>query len=120
MNSTHQDLPPTPYYQDADIVIYHGDAREILPRLADYHTIITDPVWPNALPQLQGSEAPWALLADVLSHSTALRLAIHLGGNSDPRFLAGVPPHYPFFRSVWLSYTFPSYRGRLLYTADVA
>ena len=37
-----------PYYQDASVTIYHGDAREIIPSLADFDCVVTDPVWPNS------------------------------------------------------------------------
>lgn len=33
----------TPYYQDDQITIYHGDCREILPSLSPVDAIITDP-----------------------------------------------------------------------------
>jgi DNA modification methylase len=32
-----------PYYEEAGIVIYHGDCREILPLLSKVDTIISDP-----------------------------------------------------------------------------
>jgi DNA modification methylase len=32
-----------PYYDDGSVVIYHGDAREILPTLGDIDAIVTDP-----------------------------------------------------------------------------
>jgi len=49
-----------PYYEHAGITIYHGDSREIMPRLtAD--VVITDPVWPNAHPDLVGAEDPVGL-----------------------------------------------------------
>ncbi len=34
-----------PYYQDRAVTIYHGDARELVPKLLDWatHTIVTDP-----------------------------------------------------------------------------
>jgi site-specific DNA-methyltransferase (adenine-specific) len=32
-----------PYYQDASVTLYHGDALEILPRLGKVNAIITDP-----------------------------------------------------------------------------
>jgi DNA modification methylase len=35
--------PPTPYYQDEAVTIYHGDCREILPNLAPFDLLLTDP-----------------------------------------------------------------------------
>jgi hypothetical protein len=45
---------------------------------------------------------------------------VHLGSDSDPRFLSAVPDRWPFFRACWLDLACPSYKGRLLYTSDVA
>ncbi len=36
---------PTPYYEQDGIVIYHADAREILPLLPSVDVTITDPPW---------------------------------------------------------------------------
>ena len=105
-----------PYYEHAGITIYHGDCREL-----DVHaeTVITDPVWPNATPMLAGSEDPYGLFAEVAPRwESAKRVAVHLGCNSDPRFLQGIAQ--PFFRVVWLRYARPHYLGRLLYGSDVA
>lgn len=55
----------TPYYQDHQVTLYHGDAREILPVL-DGQTIITDPVWPNASVPLFGQDDPQGMLHQVL------------------------------------------------------
>jgi len=48
------------------------------------------------------------------------RLAVHLGCDSDPRFLAVVPTRYAFFRICWLRYIRAHYKGRLLYNSDIA
>jgi hypothetical protein len=48
-----------PYYDHAGITIYHGDCREILPRLQT-STIITDPTWPNARAEIFGKDNPIA------------------------------------------------------------
>jgi len=37
------DLIPKPYYQDDYCTIYHGDCREVLPRLGQVDHVITDP-----------------------------------------------------------------------------
>jgi site-specific DNA-methyltransferase (adenine-specific) len=108
-----------PYYQDDLTTIYHGDCREILSGLkAD--AIITDPVWPNSLPELQGSKNPEILLSQALELITVKRIVIHLGCTSDARFLNAVPKKYPFIRVCWLRLNFPSRRGRILIGSDVA
>jgi hypothetical protein len=114
----------TPYYQDeaAGITLYCGDARDILPQLPPVDVIITDPVWPNAIPELAGSDDPYGLFAAAAEHFPRLadRVVVQLGCDSDPRFLAAVPACLPFFRVCWLEYALPHYKGRLLYTGDVA
>lgn len=106
-----------PYYSHAGITIYHGDCRKILPELSS-ESIITDPIWPNSVfddvdPQRFLSEA-------LLNLTTQERIVIHLGCDSDPRFLAAVPRTFPFMRVCWLDYARPSYKGRILYGSDVA
>lgn len=106
-----------PYYDDGrGIVIYHGDAREIMPDLSS-ESIITDPIWPNSI--FPGID-PQKLLSEVLEVSEVERIVIHLGCDSDPRFLAAVPSRWPFMRVCWLDYARPSYKGRILYGSDVA
>ena len=110
-----------PYYEHAGITIYHGDCREILQGLPPADTVITDPVWPNSSPALVGAERPFLLMAemcDVLARPK--RLIVHLGCDSDPRFLMAVPEHYKFLRKCWLRYACPTRKGRCLYGADVA
>ena len=111
-----------PYYQDTWTTIYCGDCRKILLELELLETVITDPVWPNASPSLQGREDPAGLFRDMclmLPRDTE-RLVIQMGCDSDPRFLFGVPSRWAFLRVCWLDYARPSYKGRLLYTGDVA
>jgi hypothetical protein len=113
------------YYEDteAGIKLYCGDCREVIPKLeGKLESIITDPIWPNASVVFRGSENPVALLrgmCDVLPIETQ-RLVIELGCDSDPRFLEAVPDRWPFLRVCWLEFAVPSYKGRLLYTGDVA
>lgn len=109
-----------PYFEEDGIVIYHGDARGIVGQL-EAETIITDPVWPNAVVDL-GTRDPKKLLFQVLCAAEELprkRLAVHLVCDSDPRFLDSVPT-MPFFRVVWLEMARPHYKGRLMYGSDVA
>jgi len=105
-----------PYYKHAGIVIYHGDCREVLPQLRT-ESIITDPIWPNSV--FEGIN-PRELLTQALANASAERVVIHLGCDSDPRFLCSVPDRWPFIRVCWLDYARPSYKGRILYGSDVA
>lgn len=108
--------------------ILTGDARDVVRSLPDasFEAIITDPVWPNAVPGLAvGETDPAALFASVASEFPRLlkpggRLVVTLGRDSDPRFLTGVPESLPFLARCFMEYACPSYKGRLLYTNDVA
>lgn len=108
-----------PYYEHAGITIFHGDCRDVLPHLSA-ESIITDPVWPNNV--FPSVEDPARLLCEGLSAASASirRVTIHLGCDSDPRFLRAVPLRWPFIRVCWLDYARPSYKGRLLYGSDIA
>lgn len=111
-----------PYYQHAGLTIYHGDCREILPHLENSDCLLTDPVWPGAGVPFNGAENPERLfqeMCDVIPR-TINRIVIQLGCDTDPRFLRVVPERWPFLRVCWLDYARPSYKGRLLYTGDVA
>ena len=110
-----------PYYQTNLGSLYHADARDIINDIPAA-VVITDPVWPNALPELKGSDNPMGLLADTISRSaeSVKRVSIQLGCNSDPRFLAAVGDRWEFFRVVWMRYSCPGKYGRLLYTGDTA
>lgn len=112
-----------PYYQEAGITIYHGDAREILPTLSVWaDVVITDPVWPNALPSLAGAGDPLKLFTEAarLFCSIARRVVVHLGQTSDPRFLQAIPANLPFVRAAYLDYHRPIRFGRILYGGDIA
>lgn len=108
-----------PYYEDGSVVIYHGDAREVVPQLTDAPRIcITDPVWPNSV--FPGVSNPRGLFGETLAVMELDRLVVHLGCASDPRFMSVVPESLPFVRVCWLRYARPSYRGRMLVGSDVA
>lgn len=113
-----------PYYQDDWVTIYHGDCLGILPDIgpARAQVIMTDPVWPNALPELEGSKDPYGLFAQAAHYFPAIadRLIVILGCDSDPRFLLAVPVAMKFQRVTWMRRTPPGYKGTLLYNADLA
>ncbi len=108
-----------PYYEHAGVTIYHGDAREVVPTIAGFDSVVTDPIWPNnSVVEFQGVDA-FKLLGDVLeSCAEAARVAVHLGCDSDPRFLAAVPAIWPFFRVCHLEIARMGYKGRLLMSGD--
>lgn len=108
-----------PYYEDNEVTIYHGDAREIVPDL-EVDRIITDPVWPNASKLLNGHQDPQQLFFDTLDGASARSVVVHLGRSSDPRFLTAVPSRWPYLCTSWLRYIPPGYNGRILNCADVA
>ncbi len=107
------------YYAESGVVIYHGDARHLGWLTAE--SIITDPVWPNSV--FGDSVDPQKLLQETLENGQfpgVERCVIHLGCDSDPRFLQAVPERWPFIRVCWLDYARPSYKGRILYGSDIA
>jgi len=110
-----------PYYQDDMTTLYLGDCREILPKLEGLETVITDPVWPNSLPvyNIKNPTRLFNQMCKAIPQGTE-RLVVQLGCDSDPRFLEGIPSSWPFLRVCWLEYVKPSYKGRILYTGDVA
>jgi hypothetical protein len=109
-----------PYYRDDAVTIYHGDARGIIGEL-DGETIITDPVWPNTnlFPEvLDAKKLFWQVLC-ASEEKPRKRLAVHLGCDSDPRFLDAVQT-MSFFRVCWLEIAPPGNKGRLLMGSDIA
>ena len=115
-----------PYFRDiaSDITVYCGDSREVLPQLIlpDSYALVTDPTWPNATADLFGKDDPEGMFREILQALPHLpkRLAVHLGCDSDPRFLRSVPDEVPFFRTAHLEYARVGYKGRLLMTGDTA
>jgi hypothetical protein len=110
-----------PYYSDDWCTIYHGDCRVVLPDLEGFtDTIITDPVWPNAHPDLAGSEDPLGLFRETLRVlPKAKRLCVWLGVQSDPRFLRVVPKRWTFLRKCYMRRAVPHYNGRCLVSGDM-
>jgi hypothetical protein len=105
-----------PYYEEAGIVIFHGDCREILPQLRP-DAIITDPVWPNCPANaIVGHERPYELFQEFceLIPISVQRLAVILRNDCDPRFLHPVPARLHFIQAMWCQYVMPGYLGRIL------
>ena len=115
-----------PYYQDKWVTIYHGDCREILPELAipflSVDLLCTDPVWPGCKWNMPGRDEARELLIWLYKEACQLtqRLILIMGCDVDVRLLSGVPSRMPFFTVCWLKRTPPIYKGKLLYSADVA
>jgi len=110
------------YYYDDHTAIAHADCREILPIIEIEDLILTDPIWPNNSVEQFAAIDPYRLFAEMCSvlPSRSRRLVVHLGCDSDVRFLSCVPSFLSFLRVCWLDYARPSYKGRLLYTGDIA
>ena len=47
MKWNNLEIPDKPYFYDDDVVIYHGDCREILPHLPKVDLVLTDPPYPE-------------------------------------------------------------------------
>ena len=110
-----------PYYEHAGITIYHGDARDVLMRKPwGFDTCITDPPWTDAAPDLCRGDDPLIVFQEVAGLVQCPRLAIQLGCDTDPRFMAELDSRWKFFRVCWLEIARVGYKGRLLMTGDVA
>lgn len=97
-------------------VLHRGDRRELLPILPG-EAVVTDPVWPGCKPGfLPGADDPVGLFAAACRAlpASVRRLVVILRNDGDPRFLAAVPPAWPFFRATVLPYALPGYTGRKL------
>lgn len=112
------------FFHNELIKLYHGDAREAASFIPSGKiSLVTDPVWPNSFRSLAGSDRPQELLTETFGAYAGLdiqRTAIHLGTDSDPRFLNAVPPSLKFFRTATLRYCCPGKKGRLLQGHDNA
>lgn len=108
-----------PYYSEAGVTIYHADCRQLGCLSAE--TIITDPVWPNSV--FPSVLDPQQLLSESLADGQfpdVRRVVIHLGCDSDPRFLTAVPYRFPFIRKCDLDYARPTYKGKIMQGGDIA
>jgi hypothetical protein len=87
------------------------------------NALVTDPVWPKALPSLRGSEDPCGLLTETLrlaaGHHQIEQIILQFRCDSDPRILGAVPGHYPFVRLAWLPVSVATPTGRILMSGDV-
>lgn len=110
------------FHEEPGVTLYCGDARVILPMIDFAETVITDPVWPNAHPELAGADDPLGLFTEAMKLIpwTVRRIIVWLGCQSDPRFLSAVPVAYPFLRLQYLRRAVPHYNGRCLVSGDVA
>lgn len=118
-------MKPTWRTHDGSVQLYHADCLDVLPTLeaGSVDAIVTDPVWPNCPASMfHGSDNPQKNLNDALTllSNSVERIVIHLGVDSDPRFLAAVPLYWPFLRACWLRYARPCYKGRLLVSSEIA
>lgn len=74
---------PAPYYEHKGIVIYHGDCREILPRLPKVDLVLTDPPYPREYDHV------WDVFRDLVPDAMA-----------DESFLCTLLGHYQLPRVV--------------------
>lgn len=112
----------TKFFEIDGITLYLGDARDVLPTIRP-DVVVTDPPWPDcAHVPIAGSDRANDLFAEVCAvlPSTVRRMCVHVGCNTDPRFLSCVPGRFPFFRVCHLEHAVPGYAGRLLNSGDAA
>lgn len=83
-------------------------------------SVITDPPWDQAR-GIPGDDDPRGLFAAVAPHiARSRRAVIQLGCYTSPDFVAPLSERMPFLQVLWMEYSVPSYRGRILANADVA
>lgn len=114
-----------PYFQDEWVTQYCGDARDVLPELdGTFSAIITDPPWPGTEEKSNPDRSYdiYSVFTEAALNFLNLsdRLIVILGCDTDPRFLMTVPKGYPFLLTCWLRRIPPTYKGQVLYGADVA
>ena len=110
-----------PYYSEDGITLYHADCVDVLQDITA-ESCITDPIWPNSARVFPGVKPKQLLQAALLmmNHQVTKRIVIHLGIDSDPRFLCAVPQEWPFIRMMDLDYARPTYKGKLVQGGDIA
>lgn len=99
-----------------------GDCLEILKEIPSktINAVITDPPWPGTKVKFVDQEQKLFTAAAVQIARLSNRLVVHLGSDTDPRFLESVPVTMPFVRACWLRYVPVRYKGPILYDADIA
>lgn len=107
-----------PRYQSERVTLYCADCLDILPQLAPMDAVVTDPPW-HGCDIVNAGQDPDSLLAASVAAASPKRLVVQLGCDVDPRGLSLVRG-LPFLRVCWLEYVQPNYKGRILYTGDVA
>jgi DNA modification methylase len=103
--------------------LMQGNSLNLLKKIpkGKFDMIYVDPVWPNnSIKEFKGIN-PYAVFKKAAKHfpRIANRVAVHLGCDSDPRFLEAIPKSMPFLRVCYMRYAQPNYKGRILYDADV-
>jgi len=84
--------------------------------------LYTDPVWPNCKAEIEGKGRAEEIFQEAAIEMVRItdRICIHLGCDTDPRMLNYISRELPFIRVIWLRYAQPSYKGRIVYSGDVA
>lgn len=108
-----------PYYEHDGIVIYHGDCREILPRLDPVDLVLTDPPWPMKAEVVQGSLNALELWKEVCPLLKAKRLVLWVAIQHDPRQFLNALPDWPYLRGVYIRRAIPGYFGRALIDGEM-
>lgn len=97
-----------------------GDCLEVMKDWPDNLRcrIITDPVWPDTViwPDID-AEKLFARAAKEICRF-AQTVVVILGCDTAPNMLNSIK--LPYMRTCWLRYACPHYKGRILYTSDVA
>lgn len=100
-----------------------GDSTRLLKHVKPgvFDLIYTDPIWPNSsVEEFKGIDALKVFRKTAKYFpKIADRVAVHMGCDSDPRFLEAIPKEMKFFRVCYLRYAVPSYKGRVLYDGDI-
>lgn len=76
--------PPSPYYEDDSVTLYHGDARAILPLLGPVDAVITDPPYSSG-GMYRADRAASTTSKYQLGHETTRTYAAFSGDNRDQR-----------------------------------
>ena len=99
-----------------------GDCVAVMKLIPDkaIDIVVTDPPWPGHKVKFVVDEYDTFARAAAQIARIARRLVVHLGCDTDPRFLKTVPESMPFIRVCWLRYVPVRYKGNILWGSDVA